>query len=81
MFTKWVIDIDGLSNYRVSQEGDIYRMPFVKDGKSYEWRLIKEQYPSRWVLNGQKWSKSQLRPHLIEDPDPIEIYKINDRPF
>lgn len=82
MFTKWIIDIKGMQDYRFAENGDLYRMPFTDaNKKSRSVRKIKMQSKNRWVINGVWWSKTQLRPHLELDKKPIEITKINDLPF
>ena len=81
MFTKWIIDIDSLRGFVISENGEVYKKPFTSNGKSYGWRKIKKQSKNRWVLNGDYWSENQLREHLILDENPIEIYKTDDLPF
>ena len=73
MFTKWLIE--GLENYVVTDSGDIYRKPIIKNNKSYSWRLIKKQYPNRWRLNNEWYSKTQLRPKLYLNPNPEQIHE------
>jgi len=81
MFTKWKFKLEELSHYRIDEEGNIWRMPYESIYGYREWRRIKMQHPSRWRLNGKWWSKNQLRPHIIPDTKPIEIYQTCDLPF
>ena len=81
MFTKWKINIKGLENYRFTDNGDLYRLPYKSNKNSYGLRKIKMQYPNRWRMNGAWWSKDQLRLKLIEDNNPIEILRENEYPF
>ena len=81
MFTKYKINIEGLEGYRFTADGDLYKMPFTRNKRSYDFRLIKIQNPNRWKIEGEWYSKRQLRPKLIEDDNPIEIYKVKEMPF
>ena len=81
MFTKWRIDIKELSDYRFDEDGNLWKKPFTRKKRSYSWRMIKIQYPNRWKIGKVYYSQMQLRPHLIEDENPIEIYKTKEMPF
>ena len=88
MVTKWKIDLPGFERYRFLEDGTLVRIPYEAHGKRYSAK-IKKMCPikHRWVIsiNGrvEKWSKSQLRPTVILDDDPIEISKmeLKDLPF
>lgn len=73
MKTKWIIQ--GLPNYRVAEDGNIYRLSFQSGDRWYEVRLIKEQYPHRFRLNNSWWTKDQLRNKLKLDESPIIIFE------
>ena len=81
MFSKWKISKDGMSNYRFGEDKELYRLPFIKGKRSYGLRKIKMQHPNRYLINGEMWSKDQLRPHLVLDDNPIELTKSDDMPF
>ncbi len=77
---KFSINIKDLENFRVSDKGELYKLPYIKDNRSYSLRKIKVQYPDRWILNGKAWTKKQLKPHLVRLENPI-IINIEDYPF
>jgi hypothetical protein len=80
MKSKWMIQ--GLDNYRVGEDGNIYKLPFSSNFKYYETRLVKEQYPSRFRLNDEWYTKKRLRKLLVKDTNPIVLIDINDNlPF
>lgn len=79
MFTKWIIE--GIDGYRFGEDGELYRLPFERNKRSYDWRRIRKQYPNRWLIKGEMWSQDQLRPKLRLDPEPLEIFKEIDLPF
>jgi len=82
MKTKHIINIKGLELYRFAEDKNLYKLPFKSNGKQYSFRLIKQQYPSRWILNGKPYSEKQLRGKLLKDPDPIVLFiDIEDCPF
>jgi hypothetical protein len=80
MKTKWIIE--GLPDYRVGEDGNIYRLSFQSGLKWYAPRLIKEQYPQRFRLNNSWWTKKQLRGRLKRDESPVIIFEQkSDCPF
>lgn len=80
MKSKWIIQ--GLDNYRVGEDGNIYKLPFLSNLKYYETRLVKEQYPSRFRLNNEWYTKKRLRKLLVNDTSPIVlIEEKNNLPF
>jgi hypothetical protein len=81
MKSKWVFNIEGLSNYIIGEDKSIYRKPYTELFRSYWFRKIKKQYPNRYRLNGRWWSESQLKAHIFLDKNPIEISKENNLPF
>ena len=83
MISKWVINKKGLENYVIGEDKNIYKKPSVSiDNRNYQFKLVKEQYPNRFRLNGVYWSKKQLKHLTIRDPSPIEIYPDDlDCPF
>ena len=81
VFTKWTIKIDGLELFRFDEDGNLYRIPYTKGKRSYGFRLIIMQYPSRWRINNTWYSKSMLRNKLIKDENPIMIYSNKEVPF
>ena len=81
MFSKWRISKKGMELYRFCPKGDLYRLPFNRNGRYYGLRKIKPQHPNRYLINGEKWSKDQLRQHIILDDNPVELTKTNEMPF
>ncbi len=79
MFTKWIIK--GIKGFSFSEDGKLYKDPYEDSmGRFRDWRELKQQR-SNWKLNGEWWSKIQLKPKLIIDPNPREIFKTKDLPF
>ena len=72
MKSKW--RVVGLDEYVVGEDNNIYRIPFESNGKWYDFRLIKEQYPQRFRLNKSWWTKNQLRHKLVKDNNPVAIF-------
>jgi hypothetical protein len=82
MFTKWLINIKALKNYRFDENGQLWRMPYIdKNKKHRDWRKINMQYPNRWKVGKQYYSKTQLKPHLSIDNERIKIYETDNLPF
>lgn len=82
MKSKWKFNNEALKNYRIDSDGTIWRLGFFgKDNKFYSSKKIKKQHPKRYFLNGQMWSENQLRPHIIPDPEPIQLTRTTDLPF
>jgi hypothetical protein len=81
MDKSWKIDVKGLELFRFDCDGNCYRMPHEKNGRIYGLRLIKMQYPSRWILNGKPYSKRQLKGKLIKVDEPIILNKEEGMPF
>ena len=82
MYSKWIIDIKGLENFRFGEDKKLYRLPYTKGKRSYCVREIKIQYPSRWILNGIPYSKKQLKNKIIIDYNPIKLLITDtDLPF
>ena len=80
MRSKWIIK--GLGNYRVGEDGNIYKLPFLSNLKYYETRLVKEQYPSRFRLNNEWYTKKRLRNLLVKDTEPVVLMEEKDNlPF
>lgn len=79
MFSKW--RIEGIDGYVFGEDGNLYRLPFESGTKNYGLRKIKMQHPNRWLINGEMWSKDQLRPKLIKDENPILLTKQDDLPY
>lgn len=80
MFTKWSINI--LKGYYFDEDGNLWKAPFTStNGKYIDWRMIKMQYPNRWKVGQDYYSKSKLRKHLTLMETPIEIYKTKGLPF
>lgn len=74
MFTKWIIE--GLEGYSFGEDYNLYKDPYTDSGNNYrDWRLIKTQYPNRWRINNEWYSKTQLKTRIIKDPNPREIFK------
>ncbi len=69
--SKWVINLKEFQGYRFGDNGELYKLPFNKNGRRYSLRKLKQQYPSRWYINGVFWSKKQLKPHIEIDKVPI----------
>lgn len=82
MKTKHTINIKGLECFRFGEDKNLYRLPYTKNKRSYEFRMIKLQKSKRWILNGVPWSMRQLKGKLLKDLNPLEIYKKEvDCPF
>ena len=81
MFSKWKISKEGMELYRFCHNGDLYRLPFKRYNRSYGLRKIKIQADNRYLINGEKWSKDQLRQHIILDDNPVELTKTDEMPF
>jgi len=82
MKSKWRFNIDKLSSYIIGEDKRIYRLPYITNNRSYSIREIKKQSGNRYWLNGEYWSINQLKAHIIEDSNPIEIYpNLSETPF
>ena len=82
MKSKWRFNIDKLSAYVIGEDKRIYRLPFITNNRSYSFREIKKQSGNRYWLNAEYWSINQLKAHIIEDSNPIEIYpNLTETPF
>ena len=71
IISKWKINIDGLDLFVFGSDNELYRLPHVKNNRSYCLRKIKMQYPSRWIIYGEAYSKNRLRGNLIRDERKI----------
>ncbi len=82
MLSKWKINISKYDNYRFGSDNNLYRLPFARHKRSYGLKKIKfNPTTNRWLLNGETWTKDQLRPHLILDTKPILLFSSEDLPF
>ena len=82
MFTKWVIDIEGLENYRFGEDKQLYHLSHQIGLRSYSHRMIrKAKDRNRWRINGEWWSERQLKPHLKLDENPIKLKNNIELPF
>lgn len=80
MKSKWVIE--GFDQYRIGEDGNIYRLPFFNGKKWYQCKVVKEQYPNRFRLAGTWWTKDQLRGKIKRDLSPVQLFfEKNDCPF
>ena len=79
MFTKW--KIKGIDNYVFGEDGNLYKLPFEKNGKSYGLRLIKKQYPNRYRINNEWYSQRQLKHKLYLDEFPIKLFDSSNNIF
>jgi hypothetical protein len=79
MLSKW--KIKNIHNYVFGEDKKLYKLSFESNNKHYEVREIKKQYPNRYRINGQWWSERQLKPKLILDTNPIELFKDGELPF
>lgn len=79
MFSKW--KIQGIEGYVFAEDKKLYKLPFISNGKHYDLREVKKQHPNRYWINGEWYSERQLKPKLILDDDPIELFKVNEFPF
>lgn len=80
MVSKWVIE--GFKEYKIGEDGNIYRLPFFSNGKWYQCRLIKEQFPNRFRLNSTWGTKNQLRHKIKKDLNPTRLFaEKSDCPF
>jgi hypothetical protein len=65
------IDIEGLENYRYTEDGKIYRIPREENGIKYRKLYLKKQsednYPNgRWRLKGGSYTDESIKEFLIE---------------
>ena len=79
MLSKW--KIEGIDGYRFGEDKKLYKLGFLSNGKHYETREIKKQYPNRYRINNEWWSERQLKTKIVLDPDPIELFPSIDLPF
>jgi hypothetical protein len=79
MFSKW--KIQGIEGYVFGEDKKLYKLPFESNGKYYDLREVKKQHPNRYWINGEWYSERQLKPKLILDDNPIELFKIKEFPF
>lgn len=82
MFSKWIIDLPGYELYKFGEDKELYRIPYTKGKRSFGLRkLLLNPDRGTWTLNGKHWTKDQLRPHIVDDPDPILLTKAKEMPF
>lgn len=82
MLSKWKIDIEGYEKYRFGEDKILYRLPFIKGGKSYGLKkVIFNPDTKRWTLNGKPWSKDKLSEHIIIDDNPVILTRSDEMPF
>ena len=79
MLSKW--KIKGIDLYVFGEDGNLYKLPFTKNNRSYGVRLIKKQYPNRWRINDTWYSQRQLKDKLYIDKNPVLLFESNDTPF
>ena len=75
MNSKWVFKNDKLKDYVIGSDKRIYKKPFSSHKRFFGYREVKVQYPERYRLNGEWWSKKQLKQHISLDPNPVEIIR------
>lgn len=73
MKSKWRIKT--IDTHVFGDDNNLYRLPYTRNKRSYELRLIKLQKSNRWVINSETWSKKQIKHLLYKDPNPIELIK------
>jgi hypothetical protein len=82
MLTKWKIALKGFEKYRFDTDGNLWKMPFTSQKRSYSWRMIKMcRIKKRWKIGTVWWSQRQIKPHIIIDDNPLQIYKTGEMPF
>ena len=80
MKSKW--KIRGIETHVFGEDGNLYRLPYTKGKRSFGVRLIKKQYPNRWVINGTTYSERQLKHRIYKDAKPIVLFmNKEDSPF
>ncbi len=79
MKSKW--KIKGIDGYVFGEDGKLYKLPYVYNGKNYGIREIKKQYPNRYRINNTWYSEKQLRDKLILDENPILLFNDENLPF
>lgn len=78
--SKWIIE--GVPDFVVGSDREIYRLPFQSGRNHFGLRHIKKQKGNRWKLDSIWWSERQLRPKLKLNPEPeILIEFESDCPF
>jgi|VirMetMinimDraft_7_1064189.scaffolds.fasta_scaffold380913_1 hypothetical protein len=73
MNSKWVFKNDKLKDYVIGSDKKIYKKPFSSHKRFFGYREVKMQYPERYRLNNEWWSKSQLKQHIVLDQNPVVI--------
>ena len=58
MKSKWRIKT--IDTHIFGDDNNLYRLPYTRNKRSYELRLIKLQKSNRWVINGETWSEKRL---------------------
>ena len=80
MKSKWLINLEGFEDYRFGDDGELYRLPCTRNGRRYGLKKISKQKSKRWIVNGQKWSEAQLKPHIEVDKFPVILISKEDMP-
>ena len=73
MKSKWRIKT--IDTHVFGEDNNMYRLPYTRNKRNYQLRLIKIQKSNRWVINGETWSKKQIKHLLYKDNNPIELIK------
>ena len=82
MKIKWKFALPALYDYVIGEDKHIYKLPFTSNNKQYSARKIKKQHGNRYWLNGQYWSESQLKPHIVQIETTEYIYPpLEETPF
>jgi hypothetical protein len=75
MNSKWIFTNEKLQEYVIGSDKKVYKKPFVSHKRYFGYREVKMQYPERYRLNGQWWSKAQLKQHIALNPNPEIIFE------
>ena len=75
MKTVIKFNIEALKNFRIAEDGELYRMAITKNKRFYGTRKIKKQKDNSYKLNGKSYSALQLNDYKVVDNEPIEIFK------
>lgn len=79
IFSKWVIN--GIDGYVFGSDKELYRLPFRAGRNHFGLRRLKMQYPNRWKINGEWYSKRQLWSRITLNPKPKILIIESETPF
>lgn len=88
MMSKWIIDLPEFEGYRIGEDKQLYRLPYVTNQQARALRRIKlidRGSKGYWIWKDGRniwFSLNMLRSKLKLDPHPIELFpEASDLPF